>query len=278
MMTYQNQDLLVDVNWLEQHIGKPGLLVLDARKEGFQQGHIPGARQLRAELLKHPNAIDIAPLYTVREALEEIGYSDGAELVIYDDGKSALATRVFYVLEYYGLRGLVRLLHGGFTAWKKAGKPIQEGSPDSLSRHKRGQWTGARSHPELLTTKAQLEEAPSSFLLLDVRSRDEYTGADKRQNRKGGHIPGAVQLEWRDALKLDAPDGVPYFKQGEELTAQLEAIGIIRDNIIVPYCQLNSRGAHTYFILRLLGYPDVRPYEGAWQEWGNDDKTAVSSQ
>ncbi|MHA7964899.1 sulfurtransferase [Paenibacillus sp. CAU 1782] len=276
-MAYENQDLLVDVNWLEQHIGKSNLLVLDVRKEGFQQGHIPGARHLRSELLKHPNAIDVAPLYTVREALEEIGYSDDVDLVIYDDGKSALAARVFYVLEYYGLRGRVRLLHGGFTAWKSAGKPIQEDSPDSLSRHKRGQWTRARSHPELLTTKAQLESAPSSILLLDVRSRDEYTGADKRNNRKGGHIPGAVQLEWQAALNLDAPDGVPYFKQEEELTAQLEAIGVTRDNIIVPYCQLNSRGAHTYFILRLLGYPDVRPYEGAWQEWGNDEETAVST-
>ncbi|TNJ66962.1 sulfurtransferase [Paenibacillus hemerocallicola] len=269
---YPNYELLADIEWLEERLQQPDLLLLDVRNEGYEQEHIPGARHLQSDLLKHPGAIEIVPLETARVALERVGLRGDSTVVLYDDGKSALAARVFYDLEYYGLRDRVKLLDGGFTAWKAAGKQVTEEVPPA----KRGDWSEAVAHPARITTKQNIQEGLTNSLLLDVRSAEEYSGANKWNNRKGGHIPGAAWLEWKSALALNEPDGVPRFKPAAVLEKQLAQVGVRRELTIVPYCQLNSRGAHTYFVLRLLDFPDVRPYEGAWEEWGNDEDTEVS--
>ena len=100
--------------------------------------------------------------------------------------------------------------------------------------------------------------------MLDVRSPDEYTG-DKIRAERGGHIPGAVNIEWKKSMNDDQT-----FKSPEVLNKMFAEQGVTKDKEIITYCQFAVRASHTYFTLRMLGYPRVRVYNGSWGEWGND--------
>ena len=102
-------------------------------------------------------------------------------------------------------------------------------------------------------------------IIFDVRSAEEFEGTDVRA-AKGGHIPGAVHLEWKEVLQ----DGeIPYFRSYEEIRDIYASLGITPDKNVIPHCHTNVRGSHAYFALRLMGYDSVRPYEGSWAEFGN---------
>jgi thiosulfate/3-mercaptopyruvate sulfurtransferase len=107
-------------------------------------------------------------------------------------------------------------------------------------------------------------------VVLDVRSEDEYTGRNVRAKR-GGHVPGAAHVEWTDAT---AGDNV--LKPLEELRAMYEAQGVTPDKDVIAHCQLGVRASHTWFVLKhVLGYPNVRNYDGSWAEWGNRDDSPI---
>jgi thiosulfate/3-mercaptopyruvate sulfurtransferase len=108
-------------------------------------------------------------------------------------------------------------------------------------------------------------------IIFDVRSEEEYTGADERAE-KSGHIPNAVHLEWNNVLE---DDGVPYFKSAQEIQSIYDSLGITRDKEVIPHCHTNVRGSHAYFTLRLMGYDSVRAYEGSWSEYGNSPNAVV---
>jgi thiosulfate/3-mercaptopyruvate sulfurtransferase len=267
---YPNSHLLVDVQWVEANKQSPDVILLDARAQGYEVGHIPGAIRLNAKALKDDSSCTFVSADAVRSLLEASGVSDGKIVVLYDDGSGVLATRAFYVLEYYGLKDQVKILNGGYTAWTAAAKEISSEVPHV----NKGTLTVV---PDALrvVTKENIQAGLPSSLLLDVRSADEYTGADQRSNLKGGHIQGAIHKEWKEALGPASEDGVVRFKDYSSLKREFEAAGVSPEKTIVPYCQTNQRGAHTYFILRLLGYADIRPYEGSWDEWGNAEHTEV---
>ncbi|MEK3723623.1 sulfurtransferase [Paenibacillus sp. FSL H8-0034] len=270
-LDYPNEHLLVDVSWVEANLGSPEVVLLDARAKGYKAGHIPGAIHIDAKLLKNPSRYTFASEATVKELLEQSGISNGTTVVVYDDGSGVLATRVFYVLEYYGLQDQVKMLNGGYIAWTAAGKEVSEEEPHLISQ---GSLTLTADN-QRITSRNNIQNGLNNSLLLDVRSREEYTGADQRSNLKGGHIRGAIHKEWKDALAAADEQGVVRFKDYKTLQQDFAAAGLKPELTIVPYCQSNQRGAHTYFVLRLLGYSDVRPYEGSWDEWGNAAHTEV---
>lgn len=107
--------------------------------------------------------------------------------------------------------------------------------------------------------------------LLDTRSPSEYAGLDVRAAR-GGHIPGAVNMNWTDAMDLG---NHLRFKPDATLRDMLGNLGITPDKEVIVYCQTHHRSAHTYMVLKHLGYPLVRGYPGAWSEWGNDPHLPV---
>jgi thiosulfate/3-mercaptopyruvate sulfurtransferase len=153
----------------------------------------------------------------------------------------------------------------------------KEVSTDTPAAPAKGNFT-ATPNDKLITTKEQLKALDmQQCTLLDVRSAKEYSGEDLRGNQKGGHIDKALNREWSDAIDANAKDGVPVFKNYADLTKAFEQTGVNKDKskTVIPYCQTNIRGAHTYYTLRLLGYTDVRPYEGAFAEWGNAADTTV---
>ena len=265
---YENGDLLVSTDWLEEDNGD--VVVVDVRREGYEDGHIPGAVSVEPGQLSDPdNPVDgvLPPEEGFEGLMQDIGVNGETTVVAYDDGDSLWASRLFYALELYGHED-VRILNGGYTAWLNDGKEVSTEAPET----ERGNFT-ARLNPELQSSREDVDAniGNEATVFLDARSEGEYTGEDVRAER-GGHIPGAPHLEWSDAV---SGDGVPYFKSAEELEEQFAAAGVDRDKTIIPYCQTNVRGAHSYFSLRLLGFDDVKPYEGSWAEYGNDPDAEI---
>ncbi|MEW9702208.1 sulfurtransferase [Paenibacillus sp. SI8] len=267
---YPNGHLLVDVEWVDEHRFSPNVILLDARSEGYQAGHIPGAVPLHVKDVKDTSNHTFVRSDRLQHVLEAAGLNNDTTIIVYDEGGGVLAARLFYVLEYLGLKDQVKLLNGGYTAWASAAKEISTESPDVPA----GSITISADSLRVVT-KEDIQKGLVNSVLLDVRSAEEYAGLDKRNNRKGGHIKGAIHKEWKEAL--DPPDeaGVIRFKPYAALKREFEVLGLRTDQTIVPYCQSNQRGAHSYFVLRLLGYSDIRPYEGSWDEWGNDEHTEV---
>ena len=267
---YPNGHLLIEVDEAERIATAPGAILLDARAQGYESGHIPGALPIDVKQLKDGTKPDFAGPGRIGLILKQCGVSDKSDVVVYDDGAGTLAARVFYVLEAHGLIDRVKLLNGGYTAWVAAGKPVSADTPEIVPGSASAALDSAR-----VVAKGELQAGLERMTVLDVRTLAEYAGDDLRSNRKGGHIRGAVHKEWKEALAPIDGQGVVRFKPYDALKREYEAAGVFADRTIVPYCQGNQRGAHTYFVLRLLGYPDVRPYEGSWEEWGNAEDTEV---
>jgi thiosulfate/3-mercaptopyruvate sulfurtransferase len=271
--TYPNAQLLADVAWVEQHAKDPNVVIIDARSKGYEQGHIPGAVSVPSGQLKDSQNNTIVSKEKFTELFQNAGVNADSTIVVYDEGGNGnSATRLFYGLEYYGLKDKVKVLNGGLLAWTAAGKDVSTEAPQVA----KGNFV-AEPNDKLMTTKEQLLSMDlKQCTLLDTRSAKEYSGEDLRGNKKGGHIEGAINKEWSEAIDQNPADGVPKFKSYKELNAIYTEAGITdKEKTIVPYCQTNIRGAHSYFTLRLLGFKDIRPYEGSWAEWGNADDTPV---
>ncbi|RKN79099.1 sulfurtransferase [Paenibacillus ginsengarvi] len=267
--TYPNAQLLADVKWVQDHAKDANLKIIDARSKGYEQGHIPGAVAVNAGLLKDSKNNTIIGKDAFTELFQKAGINSDSTVVVYDEGGAGnSATRIFYGLEYYGLKDKVKVLNGGVLAWTTAGKELSTDVPAPA----KGNFS-AQPNDKLITTKAQLLSANlAQCTLVDTRSAKEYTGEDLRGNKNGGHVNGAINTEWSDAIDQAPADGVPKFKSYKDLTALYTKAGITdKDKTVIPYCQTNIRGAHTYFTLRLLGFKDVRPYEGSMAEWANAD-------
>lgn len=275
---YPNEHLIANVDWLHDHIDDDDLFIIDARSEGFEDGHIPGAVQVSSGSLNDED-VDVAGFLLnedkFTELFQEAGLNEDDTVVVYDDGNSLSASRVFYALEYYGLFDKVKILEGGYAAWLTVGNDIDTGEAEPRER---GNFV-ADANDDLFADRDDVEQLLDSddVVILDTRSEEEYTGEDPRQNKHGGRIPGAVHKEWTDSLE-DGEDGVTKFLDYEDLKANFDDVGVSQDKKIVPYCQTNVRGAHSYFTLRLLGFTDIQPYEGSWAEWGNLDDTEIEQE
>ncbi|PYI55275.1 sulfurtransferase [Paenibacillus flagellatus] len=270
--TYPNAQLLADVKWVEEHAKDPNVKIIDARSKGYEQGHIPGAISINSGLLKDGKNNAIIGKEAFTELFQKAGVNNDTTVVVYDEGAGNGATRLFYGLEYYGLKDKVKVLNGGYLAWTSAGKEQSTETPTPA----KGNFT-AVPNDKLITTKDQLLNANlQQCTLLDTRSAKEFSGEDLRGNKKGGHLQGAIHKEWSEAIDQNPADGVPKFKSFAELNKLYTDAGVTdKEKTIIPYCQTNIRGAHSYFTLRLLGFKDIRPYEGSWAEWGNADDTPV---
>jgi thiosulfate/3-mercaptopyruvate sulfurtransferase len=159
------------------------------------------------------------------------------------------------------------LLDGGYSAWKATGAiPEQTVSPPAVSSY------DSTFHAERLATVDTLRDSlnDTHCQLLDTRSAGEYQGTVVRALR-GGHIPSAVNIDWTEAMTANR-----LLKSRAALTELYTAKGITPDHEIVTYCHSHHRSAHTYFVLKWLGFPHVRGYAGSWSEWGNHNDTPVA--
>jgi thiosulfate/3-mercaptopyruvate sulfurtransferase len=238
-------------------------LVIDLRPaEDFARGHLPGAVHLDLFGISIIDT-DEAPLkaffWIIEHLLASRGVSNEIPVVVYDDQSGMRAARAFWFLEYFG-HPSVRLLDGGYNAWIRAELPVTR----DAEKPKATEWTGTRDARRLATWRDVSDRlGKAATVILDTRSDGEYCGTEVRAAR-GGAVPGAVHLEWKNNL---AANGA--FKPEQELREMYELAGVTPDKEVITYCQGGYRAAHTYVALRLLGYPRARNYVGSWKEWGD---------
>jgi thiosulfate/3-mercaptopyruvate sulfurtransferase len=230
---YAHPEMLAETAWLAQQMESSDLRIVDARPAtSYLLSHIPGAVNIPIPwgYLKDPQhpAFIMGP-EAFKALMEQAGIGDDAQVIAYDDDGGHHAARLWWALEYYGHPGAVRLLNGGWDKW------TAEGRPTTTLRPTTPQVTFTpRPNPQVLATPEQVQAAittPGVFLL-DVRSRGEYQGTDRRDNRYGGHIPGAVHLEWVNAV---TPDGLKSWKSPQELRAIYEGAGIQPGQKVITY-------------------------------------------
>jgi thiosulfate/3-mercaptopyruvate sulfurtransferase len=259
---YTNSNLLVEPSWLKEHLGDSNIRVVDVRSNSqYSTGHIQGAVNLDYTQLE--NSSDPSSGVVSPKEFENIvgaaGISSSTTVILYDSSNSLEAGIPFWVFEYYGHKD-VRILNGGLQRWVAQG-----GSIDKVDTHYQEAKYSVTVMPQRLATVDWIMNHlnASGVTILDVRVADEYTGKINYSLR-GGHIPGAVNVVWTNAIN---PDGT--FKSQENLTKIYLAAGVTPDKEIVVYCRSGQASSHTYFVLRLIGYPNIREYFKSWSQWGN---------
>lgn len=264
-------ELLVSAQWLSANLDGPELRVVDVRSlKAYQKSHVPGAVHLPPrKLWTRVNGLKgtLPPVPQVQQTFREAGIGRNTIVVAYDDSNGLWASRVFWALDYLGQNN-GRVLNGGFNSWSAGGNPVSTEIPQ------------VRKTDLVLTpNQDRISKLPwlvsrlrsPGLKIIDARSPDEYTGKEARSKR-GGHIPGALNLNWVNHL---SPSDKKAVRSVSEVKALYDAFDLQPDDEIVPYCQTNVRGSHAYLMLKVLGYPNVRPYEGSWEEWGNQPETPV---
>jgi thiosulfate/3-mercaptopyruvate sulfurtransferase len=264
--------LIVEPAQLNEHLNDANLLILDVRNiDSYAEGHIPRAINLNYANIIHidPPAMGLLPDEDYLSIIfSGIGLTPDHHIVAYDDEGGGRASRLLWTLDTLGQEGL-SLLNGGIQLWTAEERPLdQQTSMATPSRYE-----GHFLKPEISAGKDYILSrlGQDDLALLDTRSPAEYAGIDVRAAR-GGHIPGAVNMNWTDAMDFShhlrlQPD--------DTLRAMLEHIGVTPDKEVIVYCQTHHRSAHTYMVLKHLGYPRLRGYPGAWSEWGNDPDLPV---
>ncbi|MBF6599687.1 MAG: sulfurtransferase [Dehalococcoidia bacterium] len=256
--------------WLEEHRGAGDVRVLEASiaRETYDDAHIPGALWIdfHKDLLRNGDDSSGEVLTPEQYAalMERCGIAPETTVVWYGDRHSAYAIRGFWTMDFYRHPAPVHVLEGGRERWLAERRPttadLPQAAPSSYPVP-----PSAADGPNRATWQ-QVRDAIGARkrVVLDVRSQEEYDGTNVRAAR-GGHVPGAAHIEWTDATS-----GANTLKPEAELRALFESQGVTPDRQVIAHCQLGIRAVHTWFVLKhVLGYPDVRNYDGSWQEWGN---------
>jgi thiosulfate/3-mercaptopyruvate sulfurtransferase len=260
---YGNPQLLVDVQWVSSHLDDPQVALIDLRPTGqYTAGHIPGAVQLDlSTVLTTVNGVpsEVVDAATAADLLGSRGISPDATVVVYDDANSLSAARLLWTLQYYGQND-VRILDGGWSAWKTSGQTISTDTPQITPVDYPVPQPNADLRVDADWVLANLKNP--KVVLIDARTPAEYSGTNV-QAAHGGHIPGAINIQWTNNLTNG------FFKSPQDLQAVYAALNLPEATRIVVYCQTGQRAAVDYFALRLLGYNNVAVYDGSWAEWGN---------
>ncbi|MDX1527383.1 MAG: rhodanese-like domain-containing protein [Gammaproteobacteria bacterium] len=249
-----------------------GVLIVDLCKaESYAQGHLPGAVHLDyAELtVSRPPAGGLLPDDgALSRVLSGIGLAPHRHVVAYDDEGGGKASRLLWTLDVLGHQRL-SLLNGGRRAWSEAGLPLDadpvRAEPSSFQA---SAGDAGRADRDYILTRL----GAADFALVDARTPEEYSGQNRRAER-GGHIPGAVNYNWVNAM--DQARAL-RLKPRQDLLQEFAALGVTADKEVVAYCHTHHRSSHTYIVLKSLGFTRLRGYPGSWSEWGNDPSTPVA--
>jgi thiosulfate/3-mercaptopyruvate sulfurtransferase len=269
---YAHPHTLVDTGWVAEHRNDSHvrLVEVDVDTTAYATGHIPGAIgwDWRSDLQRHP-VRDIPSQGEWQALLSRSGIGNDDLVVLYGDNNNWFAAFAYWLFKLYGHQD-VTLMDGGRVKWIAENRELTVDPPTIVP-------ATYRAEPANLVLRAFRDEVAavagrSAVGLVDVRSPKEYSGEllapenlPQEGAQRGGHIPGAQNVPWATAVGEDGT-----FKSAADLHAIYRGAGITPDKTTIAYCRIGERSAHTWFVLReLLGYPDVRNYDGSWTEWGS---------
>ena len=272
-------DYLIEAEELKQIIGQENIKVIDFRKrEDFDKKHIAGALNIwRSDIEDSSYSYDgmMASPAQIETLFSELGISNQDMLVIYDDNGLCDAARLWWVLQNYDFIN-VKLLNGGLQEWiMRDGPTSRENTPFSKTTF---QLTDSPSMKYYISKDELIKSVERDLIIVDTRSASEYSGMVLKDGAaKRGRIPNSIHLDWILAIDLDKNKKL---KTMEELRAIYQQIDATDHRPLVVYCHSGVRSAHTTFVLtQLLGFQNVRNYDGSWVEWShfNDLKFETDS-
>ncbi len=266
---YRNAQLLIETPELSARLADPQLRLLDARPAAeYERGHLPGAANLPAPATDNLDAnrqgSPLPPDWAAR-LFRGVGINTDSRVVVYDDQGNRFSARIFYVLEFFGA-GHVQVLDGGFRKWQAEGRPLTSEIPNMAPGN-----FAPSPRADILATSEWLATHLHDVEIVDARSPEEFSG-EKRRGPRGGHIPGAVNIEW---TRVNASGDVPSFLAPAALQQIFAGAGVTPKQEVVAYCQMGMRAAAIYLALRLLGYARVRLYDGSWEDWSAQPQLPV---
>ncbi|HEY9287150.1 MAG TPA: sulfurtransferase [Candidatus Dormibacteraeota bacterium] len=269
---YAHPEVLVDTQWVADHLNDPKIKIIevDVDTTAYDTGHIKGAIGLdwRKDLQARPIR-DLLPKDEFEKLLSSKGLSSDDTVIAYGDNNNWFAAWFVWNLKYYGHKD-ARLINGGRKKWQDEGRELLTDAPSiKSSSYKAGQ---PQTSIRALRDEVRAEFEKAGVVLVDVRSPKEFSGEllapenlPQEGAQRGGHIPGAKNIPWAQAV---AEDGT--FKPVDQLRELYESKGVTGDKAVIAYCRIGERSSHTWFVLHyLLGYPNVRNYDGSWTEWGS---------
>jgi thiosulfate/3-mercaptopyruvate sulfurtransferase len=272
MAEYAHPEVLVTTQWAEEHANDPKvrLVEVDVDTTAFDQGHIAGAvgwnwqtqlqDNIRRDLIEKP---------ALEQLLGQSGISNDTTIILYGDNNNWFAAYAFWQLKYYGHKD-VRLMNGGRKKWLEEKRPLTTGATKLTPATYRATAPDESLRARKEQVFAIVDEKRKGHLV-DVRSADEFTGkiiappGMSETAQRAGHIPGAANVPWAQAANEDGT-----FKSADALKQLYEVKGVNGSEEVIAYCRIGERSSHTWFALKyLLGYENVKNYDGSWTEWGN---------
>ena len=265
--------LIIEPKTLEAELGDKNLLLIDlSQPQTYVQYHLPGAVYLEYAWIVHieqPRMGLLPDVAQLSNVLSALGLTQNTHVVAYDDEGGGRACRFLWTLDVVGHNNF-SLLNGGLHAWANEGHKV----------------TSEIFYPHKAAYQAKIHDGPiadrqyilnhlhqDNISIFDTRSPQEYAGI-KVFAQRGGHIPGAVNLEWTELMDKSRN---MRLKPEAELRSLLETHGITPDKEVITHCQSHHRSAHTYIVLKSLGYENVKGYPGSWSDWGNDASTPIEN-
>jgi thiosulfate/3-mercaptopyruvate sulfurtransferase len=280
MPEYANPDVLVSTSWVAEHLTDPRVRIVESDEDRalYAQGHVPGAVEIDWQVdLQDQVCRDYIGRAAFEKLCSERGIADDTTVVFYGDKSNWWACYAFWAFKLYGHKDC-RIMNGGRKRWELDGRP----------------WSAERVHPPRTAYKATEQDGSIRALrdevlkhlrtgkpLLDVRSPEEYRGERMHMPEypnegavRGGHIPGAHNVPWPRNCNDDGT-----FKSAKELEKiYIRELGLKRRSPTIAYCRIGERSSLTWFVLKyLLGFGNVKNYDGSWLEWGNAVRVPIAT-
>ncbi len=271
MASEARNDILVTTDWVEQHRQDAGirLVEVDVDTSAYESGHVEGAiawnwtTQLNDQVRR-----DILSREQVQELLGQSGITPDTTIVLYGDNNNWFAAYAYWQLKIFGHNN-VKLMNGGRKKWELEGRKFVTEVPSVNVVAYQAKEADLSIRANQIDVYGSLKNG--SAVLVDVRSPQEFSGeviappGMTETAQRGGHIPGAKNVPWAKAVNEDGT-----FKSEDELRQLYGGVGVTPDKDVITYCRIGERSAHTWFVLQeLLGFKNVRNYDGSWTEWGS---------